>query len=154
MQSPCLPLQDSGLSGIFKRHRVHLHLHFKPFQNIIYRFEACFNPSIENSICPGSFGVKSGSASAGTWWMELMLLPLLPRGSSLSLPIFIKSPQADSQWNTDVGLQKSVSDVGVPYSIKQTFLGLTSIKRSCKQDLYSLRPHFLLSAQKETNLLS
>lgn len=60
--------------------------------------------------------------------MKWLRLSSLPREASLFRPFLEKSPQADCQGNTCGGLQISVSDVGAPYSIKLTFLGLTSIK--------------------------
>ena len=85
MLSACLPLKDSGLSGLFKRQRVHLHLHFKPFQKNNIQMGSCFNPSVENSICPGSFGIRSRSTCAGMGVNEVDSSPLAPL-RVLSLP--------------------------------------------------------------------
>lgn len=54
MPSACLPLKT--VYREYLKDRVHLHAQSKPIQEIIYKFEVCFNPSIEISICTGSSG--------------------------------------------------------------------------------------------------
>lgn len=75
MPSACLPLQDGCLE--YLKDRACLHAQSKTSQKIMYKFEVCFNPSIEISICTGSSGVMPKSCYAG-YMNKVELPPIAP----------------------------------------------------------------------------
>lgn len=121
MPSACLPLQDEYLE--YLKDRACLHAQSKTIQKIMYKFEVCFNPSIEISICTGSSGVMPKSCYAG--YMNKVEFPPIAPLTAHPLPAV---SQKFSQGGLSVNhlcrtpnIQMSVSDVGMPYSIKLIF---------------------------------
>ena len=148
MLSACLPLQDGGLSWVFKRQRVHLHvLHVgsKPIQKIIYRFEVCFDPSIEISIWAGASDIRSRPPSAG-YMNEL--------DSSPMAPIRIQSLPAVSQKFSPGWLSGNINSTYL-YQIwvcltqsSWFFLGFTPIKMSLHTvAVFPQAPFFAFSSE-------